>query len=183
MRRYHPIISEVRSYHDFGAKTNAANNKIKDFVNKAKSVQDAINRIEDYAKGSSGPAKKFADAIDSGKFTSWKASDDIKQEIESYFNAREREKKMGPRANDPDQNILVQIKGAADLRGKSKLKLDDGSIVWITQADAKFLVKVFFDPRVGIKKPAMKKKISDMLSKNKKGFTDTLALIKRSTSK
>ena len=109
MRRYHPIIPEGRKYHDFGAKTNAANNKIRDLVNKSKSVKDAINKITQFAKGTGGPAKKFADAIDSGKFTDWEPSDEIKQEVELYFKSKEREKKMGPRANDPAQNIHVQI--------------------------------------------------------------------------
>jgi hypothetical protein len=177
MRRYHPIIpniTEARAYHDFGAKTNAANNKIKDFVNKSKSVKDAINKIVTYAKGTSGPAKKFADAIDGGKYTDWQPSDDIKQEIESYFKAREREKKMGPRANDPDQNIQVQIRGAADLRKGSTLTLDDGSKVKINQNVAKMVAKT-----LDALKPKTRKTVVDMLSKDKKSFTQAVQAIQR----
>jgi len=178
MRRYHPIIPEVRKFHDFGAKTNAANNKIKDFVNQSKSVTDALNKIRTYAKGPSGPAKKFADAIGGDKFTDWEPSDEIKDEVSSYFSARERERKMGPRANDPDQNVQMQLRNAADLRGQTVIKLDDGSSIKVSQNDAKVLTLALNK----IKTP-MRKKMVDSLSKNKREFNKISTALKRAWAK
>ena len=174
MRRYHPIIPEGRKYHDFGAKTNAANNKIRDLVNKSKSVKDAINKITQFAKGTGGPAKKFADAIDSGKFTDWEPSDEIKQEVELYFKSKEREKKMGPRATDPDQNIHVHIRGAAELKKPSQLTLDDGSKVKINQQVAQMVTKT-----LDALKPITRKKVVQMLGKDSRTFKQAVQAIQR----
>ena len=166
---------EARAFHDFGAKTNAANNKIRDFANKAKDYKDAINKITNHAKGTSAASKKFADAIDAGKFTDWEPSDDIKQEVEDFIQQRDRVAKMGPRANDPDANLLVQIRGAADLRTGSDITLDDGSKYKLTQKNAK-IISMAMD-RV---KPQMKKQLLSLLGKNKSSFMRALGAIKRS---
>ena len=42
------------------------------------------------------------------------------------FNKEIELRRWSPRANDPDANLFVQIKGAADLRTGSDIKLDDG---------------------------------------------------------
>jgi hypothetical protein len=178
MRRYHPIIPEVRKFHDFGAKTNSANNKIKDFVNQSKKITDALNKIRTFAKGTSGPSKKFAQAIGGDKFTDWEPSDEIKDEVEAYFTAREREKKMGPRANDPDQNVQMQLRGAADLRGQSVIKLDDGSSVKVSQNDAKILSAALDKIRT-----PMRKKMVQSLSKNKREFNSVTNALKRAWAK
>ena len=169
------LMQEARAFHDFGAKTNAANNKIRDFANKAKDYKDAINKITNHAKGSSTASKKFADAIDAGKFTDWEPSDDVKQEVEDFIKQRDRVAKMGPRANDPDANLLVQIRGAADLRTGSNIKLDDGSTYKLTQKNAK-IISMAMDKV----KPQMKKQLLSLLGKNKASFMRALGAIKRS---
>ena len=135
---YHATYGEVlayeaRAFHDFGANSPAANNKIRDIANKAKNDKDALNKIIDFAKGSSTASKKFAQAIGSGKFTDWSPDKDIEQNIKDFIQQRDRVKKLGPRANDPDQNLQVQLKGAEDLRTGSNVKLDDGKTIKVTQ--------------------------------------------------
>ena len=71
---YHATYGEVlayeaRAFHDFGANSPAANNKIRDIANKAKDHKDAMNKIINFAKGSSTPSKKFAQSVDATKFT------------------------------------------------------------------------------------------------------------------
>ena len=148
---------------------------LSDIANKAKDYKDAINKITNHAKGTSGASKKFADAIDAGKFTDWEPSDDVKQEVEDFIKQRDRVKKMGPRANDPDQNLLVQIRGAADLRTGSNIKLDDGSTYKLTQKNAK-IISMAMDKV----KPQMKKQLLSLLGKNKASLMRTLGAIKRS---
>ena len=156
------LAYEGRAFHDFGANSPAANNKIRDIANKAKDYKDAINKIVNLARGSSTASKKFAQAIGAGKFTDWNPDKDIEQEVKSFIQQRDRVKKMGPRANDPDANLFVQIKGAADLRTGSDIKLDDGKKIKITQKNAKLIVLAM--DKV---KPQMKTQLLALLGKNK----------------
>ena len=82
---------------------------------------------------------------------------------------------MGPRANDPDANLFVQIKGAADLRTGSDIKLDDGKKIKITQKNAKLIVLAM--DKV---KPQMKTQLLALLGKNKQSHMRALSAIKRS---
>jgi len=166
---------EVRAFHDFGANSPAANNKIRDIANKAKDYNDAMNQITNHAKGTSGASKKFAQAIGAGKFTDWSPDKDIEQEVKDFIKQRDRVKKLGPRANDPDANLFVQIKGAADLRTGSDIKLDDGKKLKLTQKNAKLIVMAM--DRV---KPQMKKQLLTLLGKNKQSHMRALSAIKRS---
>ena len=177
---YHATYGEVlayeaRAFHDFGANSPAANNKIRDIANKAKDYKDAINKIVNLARGSSTASKKFAQAIGAGKFTDWNPDKDIEQEVKSFIQQRDRVKKMGPRANDPDANLFVQIKGAADLRTGSDIKLDDGKKIKITQKNAKLIVLAM--DKV---KPQMKTQLLALLGKNKQSHMRALSAIKRS---
>ena len=169
------LAYEARAFHDFGANSPAANNKIRDIANKAKDYKDAINKIVNLARGSSTASKKFAQAIGAGKFTDWNPDKDIEQEVKSFIQQRDRVKKMGPRANDPDANLFVQIKGAADIRTVSDIKLDNGKKIKITQKNAKLIVLAM--DKV---KPQMKTQLLALLGKNKQSHMRALSAIKRS---
>lgn len=177
---YHKMYGEVlqyeaRAFHDFGANSPAANNKIRDISNKAKDEKDALNKIIDFAKGSSTASKKFAQAIGSGKFTDWSPDKDIEQNVKDFIQQRDRVKKLGPRANDPDQNLQVQLKGAEDLRTGSNVKLDDGKTIKVTQKNAK-IINMALDKV----KPQMRVQLIKLLGKNKQSFMKALGAIKRS---
>ena len=175
-RTYGEVVAyEARSFHDFGANSPAANNKIRDIANKAKDFKDAINKIVNFARGSSTPSKKFAQAIGAGKFTDWSPDKDIEQNVKDFIQQRDRVKKLGPRANDPDQNLQVQLKGAEDLRTGSDVKLDDGKTIKVTQKNAK-IINMALD-RV---KPQMRVQLIKLLGKNKQSFMKALGAIKRS---
>ena len=175
-RTYGEVVAyEARAFHDFGANSPAANNKIRDIANKAKDFKDAINKIVNFARGSSTPSKKFAQAIGAGKFTDWSPDKDIEQNVKDFIQQRDRVKKLGPRANDPDQNLQVQLKGAEDLRTGSDVKLDDGKTIKVTQKNAK-IINMALD-RV---KPQMRVQLIKLLGKNKQSFMKTLGAIKRS---
>ena len=169
------LAYEARAFHDFGANSPAANNKIRDIANKAKNYNDAINKIVNFARGSSTPSKKFAQAVGAGKFTDWNPDKDISQNIKDFIKQRDRVKKLGPRANDPDQNLQVQLKGAEDLRTGSDIKLDDGKTIKVTQKNAK-IINMALD-RV---KPQMRVQLIKLLGKNKQSFMKALGAIKRS---
>ena len=166
---------EARAFHDFGASSPAANNKIRDIANKAKDYKDAMNQITYHAKGTSTASKKFAQAVGAGKFTDWSPDKDIEQEVKDFIKQRDRVKKVGPRANDPDANLFVQIKGAADLRTGSDITLDDGKKLKLTQKNAQLIVKAFSSV-----KPQMKKTLIALLGKNKQSHMRALSAIKRS---
>ena len=169
------LAYEARAFHDFGANSPAANNKIRDIANKARDYKDAMNKIVNFAKGSSTPSKKFAQAIGAGKFTDWSPDKDIEQNVKDFIQQRDRVKKLGPRANDPDQNLQVQLKGAEDLRTGSDVKLDDGKTIKVTQKNAK-IINMALD-RV---KPQMRVQLIKLLGKNKQSFMKALGAIKRS---
>ena len=169
------LAYEARAFHDFGANSPAANNKIRDIANKAKDFKDAMNKIVNFAKGSSTPSKKFAQAVGAGKFTDFEPDKDISQNIKDFIQQRDRVKKLGPRANDPDQNLQVQLKGAEDLRTGSNVKLDDGKTIKVTQRNAK-IINMALD-RV---KPQMRVQLIKLLGKNKQSFMKALGAIKRS---
>ena len=171
------LAYEARAFHDFGANSPAANNKIRDIANKAKDFKDAMNKIVNFAKGSSTPSKKFAQAVGAGKYTDFEPDKDISQNIKDFIQQRDRVKKLGPRANDPDQNLQVQLKGAEDLRTGSDVKLDDGKTIKVTQKNAK-LINMALD-RV---KPQMRVQLIKLLGKNKQSFMKALGAIKRSMS-
>ena len=177
---YHKMYGEVmayeaRAFHDFGANSPAANNKIRDIANKAKDFKDAINKIVNLARGSSTASKKFAQAIGAGKFTDWSPDKDIEQNVKDFIQQRDRVKKLGPRANDPDQNLQVQLKGAEDLRTGSNVKLDDGKTIKVTQKNAK-IINMALDKV----KPQMRVQLIKLLGKNKQSFMKALGAIKRS---
>jgi len=174
-KMYGEVHTEARAFHDFGANSPAANNKIRDISNKAKDEKDALNKIIDFAKGSSTASKKFAQAIGSGKFTDWSPDKDIEQNVKDFIQQRDRVKKLGPRANDPDQNLQVQLKGAEDLRTGSNVKLDDGKTIKVTQKNAK-IINMALDKV----KPQMRVQLIKLLGKNKQSFMKTLGAIKRS---
>ena len=169
------LAYEARAFHDFGANSPAANNKIRDIANKAKDFKDAMNKIVNFAKGSSTPSKKFAQAVGAGKYTDFEPDKDISQNIKDFIQQRDRVKKLGPRANDPDQNLQVQLKGAEDLRTGSNIKLDDGKTIKVTQKNAK-IINMALD-RV---KPQMRVQLIKLLGKNKQSFMKALGAIKRS---
>ena len=174
-KMYGEVHTEARAFHDFGANSPAANNKIRDISNKAKDEKDALNKIIDFAKGSSTASKKFAQAIGSGKFTDWSPDKDIEQNVKDFIQQRDRVKKLGPRANDPDQNLQVQLKGAEDLRTGSNVKLDDGKTIKVPQKNAK-IINMALDKV----KPQMRVQLIKLLGKNKQSFMKTLGAIKRS---
>ena len=177
---YHKTYGEVlayeaRAFHDFGASSPAANNKIRDIANKARDYKDAINKIVNFARGSSTPSKKFAQSVDATKFTDFLPDKDIQQSIKDFIQQRDRVKKLGPRANDPDANLQVQLKGAEDLRTGSDVKLDDGKTIKVTQKNAK-IINMALD-RV---KPQMRVQLIKLLGKNRQSFMKALGAIKRS---
>jgi len=166
---------EARAFHDFGANSPAANNKIRDIANKAKDYKDAIDKITNHAQGTSTASKKFAQAIGAGKFTDWSPDKDIAQNVKDFIQQRDRVKKLGPRANDPDANLQVQLKGAEDLRTGSDITLDDGKKIKVTQKNAKII-----NMALGRVKPQMRVQLIKLLGKNKQSFMKALGAIKRS---
>ena len=177
---YHKTYGEVlayeaRAFHDFGASSPAANNKIRDIANKARDYKDAMNKIVNFAKGSSTPSKKFAQSIDATKFTDFLPDKDVQQSIKDFIQQRDRVKKLGPRANDPDANLQVQLKGAEDLRTGSDIRLDDGKTIKVTQKNAK-IINMALDKV----KPQMRVQLIKLLGKNKQSFMKALGAIKRS---
>tara|TARA_B100001248_G_scaffold81868_1_gene59611 strand:- start:880 stop:1857 length:978 start_codon:yes stop_codon:yes gene_type:complete len=177
---YHATYGEVlayeaRAFHDFGASSPAANNKIRDIANKARDYKDAINKIVNFARGSSTPSKKFAQSIDATKFTDFLPDKDVQQSIKDFIQQRDRVKKLGPRANDPDANLQVQLKGAEDLRTGSDIKLDDGKTIKVTQKNAK-IINMALDKV----KPQMRVQLIKLLGKNRQSFMKALGAIKRS---
>ena len=177
---YHKTYGEVlayeaRAFHDFGASSPAANNKIRDIANKARDYKDAINKIVNFARGSSTPSKKFAQSVDATKFTDFLPDKDIQQSIKDFIQQRDRVKKLGPRANDPDANLQVQLKGAEDLRTGSDIRLDDGKTIKVTQKNAK-IINMALDKV----KPQMRVQLIKLLGKNKQSFMKALGAIKRS---
>tara|TARA_A100000164_G_scaffold275180_1_gene247154 strand:+ start:502 stop:1488 length:987 start_codon:yes stop_codon:yes gene_type:complete len=177
---YHKTYGEVlayeaRAFHDFGASSPAANNKIRDIANKARDYKDAMNKIVNFARGSSTPSKKFAQSIDATKFTDFLPDKDVQQSIKDFIQQRDRVKKLGPRANDPDANLQVQLKGAEDLRTGSDIRLDDGKTIKVTQKNAK-IINMALDKV----KPQMRVQLIKLLGKNKQSFMKALGAIKRS---
>ena len=167
--------TEARAFHDFGANSPAANNKIRDIANKAKDYKDAIDKITNHAQGTSTASKKFAQAVGAGKFTDWSPDKDIAQNVKDFIQQRDRVKKLGPRANDPDANLQVQLKGAEDLRTGSDITLDDGKKIKVTQKNAKII-----NMALGRVKPQMRVQLIKLLGKNKQSFMKALGAIKRS---
>ena len=94
---------------------------------------------------------------------------------QDFIQQRDRVKKLGPRANDPDQNLQVQLKGAEDLRTGSNVKLDDGKTIKVPQKNAK-IINMALDKV----KPQMRVQLIKLLGKNKQSFMKTLGAIKRS---
>ena len=62
----------------------------------AKDFKDAINKIVNFARGSSTANKKFASSIGAGKFTDWNPDKDIEQNVKDFIQQRDRVKKLGP---------------------------------------------------------------------------------------
>ena len=72
----------------------------------------------------------------------------------------------------------MQLRGAADLRGQSVIKLDDGSSVKVSQNDAKILSAALDKIRT-----PMRKKMVQSLSKNKREFNSVTNALKRAWAK
>ena len=72
----------------------------------------------------------------------------------------------------------MQLRNAADLRGQTVIKLDDGSSIKVSQNDAKVLTLALNK----IKTP-MRKKMVDSLSKNKREFNKISTALKRAWAK
>ena len=64
-----------------------------------------------------------------------------------------------------DRNVFVQVKGAADLSGGSKIKLDDKSSVKLKKKEAENLIK-----NLEKLKPVQRLQVVKQMSKDKRSF-------------
>ena len=71
-----------------------------------------------------------------------------------------------------DRNVYVQIKGAADLRGGSEIKLDDKSKVKISKKDAERMLK-----NLEKVKPAQRGEVQKAMQRNKATFNKYMKVL------
>jgi len=71
-----------------------------------------------------------------------------------------------------DRNVFVQIKGAADLRNGSVIKLDDKSKVKISKKDAENIIK-----NLEKVKPQQRLQIQKAMQKDKRSFLKFLKIL------
>ena len=149
------MISEGRKAPDMGMPSQAGNNLLHALVMKAKTERQLMGMIDKLALKMGG---KYKDAKD--EFITRAAVD--------YFNNKGNKGEQGT----ADRNVYVQIKGAADLRGGSEIKLDDKSKVKISKKDAERILK-----NLEKVKPAQRGEVQKAMQRNKATFNKYMKVL------
>lgn len=142
------MISEGRRAPDLGMPSQAGNNLLYGLVQKAKSERELLSMIDKLALKLGGKYKDAKDEL-------------ITRAAVDAFNNKGNKGEQGT----ADRNVYVQIKGAADLRGGSEIKLDDKSKVKISKKDAERILK-----NLEKVKPAQRGEVQKAMQKDKKTF-------------
>ena len=142
------MINEGRRAPDLGMPSQAGNNLLYGLVQKAKSERELLSMIDKLALKLGGKYKDAKDEL-------------ITRAAVDAFNNKGNKGEQGK----ADRNVYVQIKGAADLRGGSEIKLDDKSKVKISKKDAERILK-----NLEKVKPAQRGEIQKAMQKDKRTF-------------
>ena len=142
------MINEGRRAPDLGMPSQAGNNLLYGLVQKAKSERELLSMIDKLALKLGGKYKDAKDEL-------------ITRAAVDAFNNKGNKGEQGT----ADRNVYVQIKGAADLRGGSEIKLDDKSKVKISKKDAERILK-----NLEKVKPSQRGEIQKAMQKDKKTF-------------
>tara|TARA_B100000131_G_C17914955_1_gene531926 strand:- start:71 stop:526 length:456 start_codon:yes stop_codon:yes gene_type:complete len=142
------MISEGRRAPDLGMPSQAGNNLLYGLVQKAKSERELLSMIDKLALKLGGKYKDAKDEL-------------ITRAAVDAFNNKGNKGEQGK----ADRNVYVQIKGAADLRGGSEIKLDDKSKVKISKKDAERILK-----NLEKVKPSQRGEIQKAMQKDKRTF-------------
>ena len=142
------MIDEGRRAPDLGMPNQAGNNLLYALVQKAKTKRELEGMIDKLTKKMDGKYKDAADEL-------------ITRAAMDAFDHKGNKGEQGK----ADRNVYVQVKGAADLSGGSKIKLDDKSSVNIKKKEAENLIK-----NLDKLKPAQRLQVMKTMSKNKSSF-------------
>ena len=142
------MIDEGRRAPDLGMPSQAGNNLLYGLVQKAKSERELLSMIDKLALKLGGKYKDAKDEL-------------ITRAAVDAFNNKGNKGEQGT----ADRNVYVQIKGAADLRGGSEIKLDDKSKVKISKKDAERMLK-----NLEKVKPAQRGEVQKAMQRNKATF-------------
>ncbi len=142
------MIDEGRRAPDLGMPSQAGNNLLYGLVQKAKSERELLSMIDKLALKLGGKYKDAKDEL-------------ITRAAVDAFNNKGNKGEQGT----ADRNVYVQIKGAADLRGGSEIKLDDKSKVKISKKDAERILK-----NLEKVKPAQRGEVQKAMQRDKKTF-------------
>ena len=142
------MITEGRKAPDMGMPNQAGNNLLHALVMKAKSERELKGMIDKLALKMGGKYKDAKDPV-------------ILDTAIEFFQQKGNKGEQGK----ADRNVFVQVKGAADLRNGSVIKLDDKKQVKITQDQANKIIK-----NLEKLKPLQRGQVQKAMQKDKKSF-------------
>lgn len=142
------MIDEGRKAPDLGMPNQAGNNLLYALVQKANSKRELEGMIDKLTQKMGGKYKDAKDEL-------------ITRAAMDAFDHKGNKGEQGK----ADRNVYVQVKGAADLSGGSKIKLDDKSTASISKKGAENLIK-----NLEKLKPAQRLQVMKTMSKNKSSF-------------
>ena len=149
------MIREGRRAPDLGMPSQAGNNLLYGLVQKAKSERELLSMIDKLALKLGGKYKDAKDEL-------------ITRAAVDAFNNKGNKGEQGT----ADRNVYVQIKGAADLRGGSEIKLDDKSKVKISKKDAERMLK-----NLEKVKPDQRGEVQKAMQRNKATFNKYMKVL------
>ena len=149
------MIDEGRRAPDLGMPSQAGNNLLYNLTRKAKTEKELLSMIDKLAMKLGGKYKDAKDEL-------------ITRAAVDAFNDRGNKGEQGT----ADRNVFVQIKGAADLRGGSEIKLHDKSKVKLSKKDAERVLK-----NLEKVKPAQRGQVQKAMQKDKKTFNKYVKIL------
>ena len=149
------MITEGRKAPDMGMPNQAGNNLLHALVMKAKSERELKGMIDKLALKMGGKYKDAKDPV-------------ILDTAIEFFQQKGNKGEQGK----ADRNVFVQVKGAADLRNGSVIKLDDKKQVKITQDQANKIIK-----NLEKLKPLQRGQVQKAMQKDKKSFDKFLKIL------
>ena len=149
------MITEGRKAPDMGMPSQAGNNLLHALVLKAKSERQLMGMIDKLAVKMGGKYKDAKDPV-------------ILDTAIDFFQQKGNKGEQGK----ADRNVFVQVKGAADLRNGSVIKLDDKKQVKITQDQANKIIK-----NLEKLKPLQRGQVQKAMQKDKKSFDKFLNIL------
>ena len=149
------MITEGRKAPDMGMPSQAGNNLLHALVLKAKSERQLMGMIDKLADKMGGKYKDAKDPV-------------ILDTAIDFFQQKGNKGEQGK----ADRNVFVQVKGAADLRNGSVIKLDDKKQVKITQDQANKIIK-----NLEKLKPLQRGQVQKAMQKDKKSFDKFLNIL------